>query len=225
MAYTLYTQSFGSTRANYPVRIIEVSTGKPAIVLTSSTGGVSSDQGKATLDSNGNLSVYIDTARVWDIQVEEVAPTDQVVGQDTVFVKTKDLDTLVGVPGVTYVLNKAPYTRYITNGTKLVPAGAVGGNTVPFITTLSSSNFVGYAAGSPQTFWSMFCVSSSSGKVTIHNSSSANSPVLPSALGNGSTNGVAVSAGSAYHVGYGVDCPNGLYVEINGTATVIIHFG
>ena len=65
MAISLYTQAFGISNAKSQVVITEVSTGIPATILSSATGGVVSVSGITTLDSNGNLSVYIDTARTW----------------------------------------------------------------------------------------------------------------------------------------------------------------
>lgn len=72
MAYALYTQSYGVANANAVVRILETSTGMPAIVLSSATGGLVNDRGSATLDASGNLSVYIDTARFWTVYVNDV---------------------------------------------------------------------------------------------------------------------------------------------------------
>ena len=67
MAINLYTASYGLANANAQVLITEVGTGLPAIVLATSTGGEKSSRGQATLDSSGNLSVYIDTARSWNV--------------------------------------------------------------------------------------------------------------------------------------------------------------
>lgn len=65
MAYALFTQSLGQTNASKYVKITNASTGAPATVLSSATGGVLSLTGDAQLDSSGNLAVYIDTALSW----------------------------------------------------------------------------------------------------------------------------------------------------------------
>jgi len=65
MAYTLTTYSFGATYANYKVQIKNSVTGIPAVVLATATGGLISNDGIATLDSGGNLSVYLDSSGTW----------------------------------------------------------------------------------------------------------------------------------------------------------------
>ena len=67
MAFTLFTQSFGSTYANGTVTIVETSTGIPATILATTTGGLVNNQGYATLDGAGDLSVVIDTAKTFTI--------------------------------------------------------------------------------------------------------------------------------------------------------------
>lgn len=74
MAYSLYTASYGASFANAPVLILDSVTGKPATILTNSTGGFITDKGTATLNSNGDLSVYIDTARTWTVSVTDLTP-------------------------------------------------------------------------------------------------------------------------------------------------------
>lgn len=71
MAYATFTQSYGTSNANATVKIINSSSGVPAIILASTSGGVLNDQGLATLDSSGNLSVIIDTAQTWTIFVND----------------------------------------------------------------------------------------------------------------------------------------------------------
>lgn len=72
MAYSLYTASYGASNANAQVRILETSSGKPAIILAGVSGGLVSDKGQATLDASGNLSVYIDTAKTWTVFINDV---------------------------------------------------------------------------------------------------------------------------------------------------------
>lgn len=71
MAYNLVTKSFGSNLANAPIRILEVSTGVPAIIMQSETGGVISTDGRTFTDGSGNLAVYIDTAKGWNISIDD----------------------------------------------------------------------------------------------------------------------------------------------------------
>lgn len=59
MAYSLYTAQYPA-KPNARVTITNVSTGVPAIILASATGGVVSKEGHTKLDAFGNLSVYID---------------------------------------------------------------------------------------------------------------------------------------------------------------------
>jgi lysophospholipase L1-like esterase len=65
MAFTLYTQSFGPSYSNGTVLITEATSGLPTTILATATGGVLNTQGQATLDVNGNLAVYIDTAKTY----------------------------------------------------------------------------------------------------------------------------------------------------------------
>jgi hypothetical protein len=69
MAYNLYTQSYGTTNANYKVVLTETATGIPATILNSATGGLVSNQGIASLDASGNLSVYVDTAKSYTVKI------------------------------------------------------------------------------------------------------------------------------------------------------------
>lgn len=84
MAYTLFTQSFGLENANSKVTITETETNAPAIVLSTPTGGVITDRGIVNLDNEGNLSVYIDTAKVWTTSLvdERIVLKDTTLTQD-----------------------------------------------------------------------------------------------------------------------------------------------
>lgn len=72
MAYSTYTQSFGISNANAKVKIVNAVSGVPAIILATTTGGVINNDGFAVLDSNGDLSVIIDTAQTWHIFVNDL---------------------------------------------------------------------------------------------------------------------------------------------------------
>lgn len=65
MAYTLFSQSFGTAYANKQVCITNTVTGAPATVQSAATGGVISTQGFATLNGTGDLSVYLDNGTTW----------------------------------------------------------------------------------------------------------------------------------------------------------------
>lgn len=71
MAYNLVTKTFGSNLANSPVRILEVSTGIPATIMQSEAGGVISTDGRTFTDGSGNLAVYLDTTKGWNITVDD----------------------------------------------------------------------------------------------------------------------------------------------------------
>ena len=74
MAYALLTTNYGTSFANAPALLLDSVTGQPAIILSSATGGLVNDQGKATLDSSGVLSVYVDTARTWSVTLTDKTP-------------------------------------------------------------------------------------------------------------------------------------------------------
>lgn len=73
MTYSLYSQSYGASNANATVKIINSTTGDPATILATATGGVLNKLGNATLDSSGNLSVYIDTAQTWTVMINDAS--------------------------------------------------------------------------------------------------------------------------------------------------------
>ena len=77
MAFSTYTQSFGASYANAEVSIRRTDTGAPAVIMSSSTGGVVNDQGRATCDASGNLSVIIDTAYTYQFFLNDKTPTTQ----------------------------------------------------------------------------------------------------------------------------------------------------
>ena len=67
MAYILLTRSYGSVNARGQVRIFETTTGVPAVLLATSTGGLISDKGVTYLDNSGNLSVYVDGSKTLSV--------------------------------------------------------------------------------------------------------------------------------------------------------------
>lgn len=73
MAYALLSQSFGASKANLPVVIVETSTGIPAIILSSATGGLVNSNGDTVLDGSGNLSVFVDDSKTWTVNVDSGA--------------------------------------------------------------------------------------------------------------------------------------------------------
>lgn len=74
--YTLFSASYGSNYANLRVRILEAATGNPAIIMASATSGLLSIYGNTVTDSSGNLAVYLDSAKtfqVWNNQFQLVS--------------------------------------------------------------------------------------------------------------------------------------------------------
>lgn len=74
MGYSLYTRAFGSGQAEQMVLIKEKDTGVLAVIYTDSAGTISNNQGQATLDINGILSVYLDNSKTWVVQGFEGTP-------------------------------------------------------------------------------------------------------------------------------------------------------
>jgi hypothetical protein len=127
MAYSTYTQSFGSGFANSVVTITEAGTGLPATILASTNGGLLSNQGQASLDSSGNLSVVIDTARTWNINTFDGVSIQPVIPVSSKLIKTNEVSTIIGEPGVIYSLDTAPFTPYTWNGSALTALSGGGG--------------------------------------------------------------------------------------------------
>lgn len=70
--YALYTASLGAQFASTPVKIFDTVTQAPAIVMASATGGVINTLGVALLDSSGNLSVFLDSSKTWQVDTYPV---------------------------------------------------------------------------------------------------------------------------------------------------------
>lgn len=101
------------------------------------------------------------------------------------------------------------------------PFGDSGVASLPFVSSvLSVSAVVKGSAGDPGTFLGLLCTSVSGGKVTIHNAATASNPVP--GLGGGGASGLVMTAGSFISLGVAVDCPNGLYIDINGTGSYVV---
>jgi hypothetical protein len=120
MAYDLYSQSFGSYNANKAVSITSVVTGQPALILSSPLGGIVSNNGLAKLDSNGDLSVCIDIAIVWNVVVlEQNFFNDSAVALIR-RVKKSDLSKIVGDIGTIYVTDEIPLEYFYWDGAVMV---------------------------------------------------------------------------------------------------------
>lgn len=129
MAYGLYTQSYGLSFANVNVQISEQDTGLPATILETMNGGVLNTNGQAKLDDNGNLSVYIDLDKTWNIAVFDgfTQPSPPVPTLSR-FITPSEVMTIKAIPGVVYILNRVPYTRFVgrQDGTLSQMAGGSG---------------------------------------------------------------------------------------------------
>ena len=135
MAYTLVTQSFGAFNANAYVAITNSTTGVPATILSSATGGLVNSNGLAQLDSSGNLSVYIDTAITWTYTVsndhQNLAQVQAIQRVNSV----SELLLLTGQLGVLYLVYLGPSTPslyFYWDGLKFVTS-------TPFVQTVASS--------------------------------------------------------------------------------------
>lgn len=73
MAFAQVTKSYGSINAGALV-LIRDANGLPATILSSSTGGFLSADGRAYLDGSGNLSVYVDNGTSWTYTLITNAP-------------------------------------------------------------------------------------------------------------------------------------------------------
>lgn len=144
--YALYTASYGSNYANLKVRILEQSTGIPAIIMASATSGILSSNGNAVLDASGNLNVYLDnskTFQVWNNQflmmpngislATEVQRTAAQVGG------TPTLSDIGLGPGATFFLDTDPTTQYRISAdkTQYVLLGGSGGGGVSTFNALT----------------------------------------------------------------------------------------
>ena len=117
------------------VTITNVSTGVPAIILASATGGVVSKEGHTKLDAFGNLSVYIDIAQSWSINVEDnqglvsvpvFAQYDPDLGANTATLVSKvgGVDTAVGNGAASGLTSQqVSGIQALVSGAGIYPAG------------------------------------------------------------------------------------------------------
>lgn len=129
MAYILLSQSFGLAKANLPVTITEATTGVPAVLLSSPTGGLVSTTGDTKLDASGNLSVYVDGAFTWSVSVDSGASGAPVgtllpaqVGAGAIGIPGIKADgTLITPAGATIGLTSDQQSKILTAGVSTVP--------------------------------------------------------------------------------------------------------
>ena len=123
MTYALYTQSFGLSAANSPVVITNSSSGLPATLLTSPTGGVLNSTGRATLDSSGNLSVTLDTSQTWTVTpinplgIGSPRPVISIARSSAQLLGTPLASDIAAGPNAQFIDVNAPALVYRLNGT------------------------------------------------------------------------------------------------------------
>lgn len=136
--YALFTASYGPNYANLRVRILEAATGVPALVMASAASGILSSQGNALLDGSGNLSVYLDTAKtfqVWNNQfllipsgISLATEVQRTIAQLNAAPTTADIG--LGL-GATFFLDTNPVAQYRISADKttytLITGGGGGG--------------------------------------------------------------------------------------------------
>jgi hypothetical protein len=120
MAYSLFSQTYDITLKNSYVTISNKWTGVPAIIMQSPLGGLVNNQGLAKLDNEAQLNVYIDTSQEWTVKVLDGQVLQYNVLEPKKILSIPDLLNIVPEFGVTYVLDKAPYTEYTWDGVNLV---------------------------------------------------------------------------------------------------------
>lgn len=138
--YVLFTASYGSNYANLRVRILEQNTGVPAIIMASATSGILSEHGNALLDSSGNLSVYLDNAKtfqVWNNQFlltpSGISLATEVQRNSTQLATTPTLSDIGLGLGATFFLDTNPAAQYRISADKtaytLITGSGGGGST------------------------------------------------------------------------------------------------
>lgn len=132
--YALLSASYGTGYANQPVRILEQGTGLPAIIMASATSGILSHRGNAVLDSSGNLAVYVDNSKTWQIWADQFLLTPS-IGAAAVEVKRTAVQ-LGGTPstadvslgaGATFYLDTDPTAQYRISADKTAYVSITGG--------------------------------------------------------------------------------------------------
>lgn len=150
--YTQFTASYGINYANLRVRILEQNTGIPAIVMASATSGILSSNGNAMTDSSGNLSVYLDSSKtfqVWYNQFQLVPNTStslsQMVSRTAAqLAGTPSLSDIGLGPGATFYLDTNPTAEYRINAAKNayspISGGGGGGGSFSTLTGNATDN-------------------------------------------------------------------------------------
>lgn len=123
--YALFTASYGSNYANLRVRILEAATGLPAIIMASAASGILSSNGNAVLDSSGNLSVFLDNAKtfqVWNNQFLLINSGSSLaieVQKTAAQLAAAPTNSDIGLgPGATFYLDTNPAAQYRINSSK-----------------------------------------------------------------------------------------------------------
>ena len=88
-----------------------------------------------------NLNVYIDTAQEWIVRVMDGQILEYNVNDPKKITSISDLRTLVPEIGVTYVLDKAPYTEYTWDGENLI--SNLNASQTTLIKTMANSEVAG----------------------------------------------------------------------------------
>ncbi len=118
MAYVLFTRSYGTANAGFAVKIYETYTGKPATLLERANGGLINTLGNFRLDQNGSMSVYVEGSVDLSVQIQDDSIFPPFGGIE--YIRLVDVSSKQGAPGITYVLEEPPFTRYYWNGTQLI---------------------------------------------------------------------------------------------------------
>ena len=144
--YALTTASYGSNYANLKVRILEVGTGLPAIVMASATSGILSSNGNAYLDSSGNLSVFLDSSKTFQVWNNLFVLTPSGSSLATEVQRTAaqlastptQADIGLGL-GATFFLDTNPAVLYRISADKTQYSTVVGNNTATFLGIFSTT--------------------------------------------------------------------------------------
>lgn len=145
MAYSLYTRTYDVTLRNSYVTISDKWTGVPAVIMQGPTGGLINTQGLARLDDQAQLNVYIDISQEWTVKVLDGQVLEYNVLEPKKILTIPDLYQIVPELGVTYVLDKPPYTEYVWDGVNLV-ASLTAGQTA-MVQSLANSSVGNFTFG------------------------------------------------------------------------------
>lgn len=118
--YNYYNRSFGVPNANRQVSIVSYSSGLPAVILASPSGGMVSNTGIVDLDSSGNLSVVIDTSQTWVVTVLGQSSISQNAVSSVVEIRKSELLQIAGQVGTMYITDNVPREYYLWDGLAMV---------------------------------------------------------------------------------------------------------